>query len=212
MKFMPYVMQHIKRGTLQAKLILSLVFEVLVFLSFKILMTPHLSKLIKAFKFYNWKSVFFCFCFLFLNGCQILLWHRSTLKVYNMDLSVILGFCTELLTFWGFWTQITMPNFRRNVGDTYQITFLFVFFFPKWRPNIIKFNNRGVDNLPFLNCLTDSISCLFSLCLCNVTSCWTFLPNFLSSLNFFAFSDLSSDSCLAISFSLTWKKLWRRML
>ena len=46
------VMQHIKRGTLQVKSILSFVFDVLeLFLSFK--MTPHLSNLIKAFKVYK---------------------------------------------------------------------------------------------------------------------------------------------------------------
>ena len=67
-----YVMQHIKnikRGDFAlVKSILSFVFDVLeLFLSFK--MTPRLSKLIKAFKFYNWKRIenSYCFLYYFLN-------------------------------------------------------------------------------------------------------------------------------------------------
>ena len=58
-----HVTQHIKMGTLQAKSFLSSKFDVSeLFLSFK--MTPHLSKLIKAFKFYNHKTMpkFVLFC------------------------------------------------------------------------------------------------------------------------------------------------------
>ena len=65
-----FVMKAHQRGggPFQVKSILSFVFDVLeLFLMFK--MTPHLSKLIKALKFHNWKKIgnSCCFLYYFLN-------------------------------------------------------------------------------------------------------------------------------------------------
>ena len=89
-----YVMQHIKRETLQVKSSFS--FDVLeLFLILK--MTPYLSKLFKAFTFYNWKKdQKFCLFSLLFSECLHL--YLSSRKLQSPPFDVLYHIWVTILT------------------------------------------------------------------------------------------------------------------